>query len=224
MKKIFTLIAVALCAMGVNAQVVQVPVEFEEGTESLPGGTVLADNDCFTATTVFTASTGSSSYVYADESSFENWVQLRVDKDPSEENVNGTEKDGCTPVVIVAKANATLNVYVRTGNNKTANLFDQSTFTALDKTESFVEDGSNNRWTWTWNIEAGKTYVLTERGGTGRLSGFSYEIKSGDTDGINTVVAGETKADTSVYNLAGQKVNDAFKGVVVKNGKKLVQK
>lgn len=222
MKKIFTLIAVALCAMSVDAQVVTVPVEFEEETSSLPAGTVLSDNDCFTATTVFNALTGSSNYEYTDGSSFEKWVQLRADKDPSVDNPNGTEKADCTPVVITAKVNATLNVYIRTGNNKTANLFDQSTFVALDKTEKFVEDGSNNRWTWTWNIEAGKTYVLTERGGTGRLSGFSYEIKGG-TDGIGNVAVDKAEGGVA-YNLAGQKVDDTFKGVVVKNGKKVVVK
>lgn len=223
MKKIFTFIAVALCAMSVNAQTVVVPIEFEEEATTVDAGTVLADNECFKATTAFDANVGMSSYAYSDESVFESWIQLRIDKDPSVDNPAGTLKDGCTSVLIDAKANATFNVYVRTGNNKTANLFDQSTFTALDKTEAFVEDGSNNRWTWTWSIEAGKTYVLTERGGTGRLSGFSYEIKGG-TDGISAVVTEKVNNEAALYNLAGQKVDAAFKGIVVKDGKKFVQK
>lgn len=42
------------------------------------------------------------------------------------------------------------------------------------------------------------------------------------TNGINSVkVANESNA---IYNLAGQQVTEAYKGVVVKNGKKMIQK
>jgi len=41
--------------------------------------------------------------------------------------------------------------------------------------------------------------------------------------GINRVNA-EKVADNAIYNLAGQKVNASYKGVVIKNGKKFLQK
>ena len=41
--------------------------------------------------------------------------------------------------------------------------------------------------------------------------------------GINTVKAVEAE-DSAAYNLAGQKVADGFKGIVVKNGRKMIQK
>ena len=32
------------------------------------------------------------------------------------------------------------------------------------------------------------------------------------------------KADDTIYNLAGQKVNASYKGLVIKNGKKIIKK
>ena len=43
------------------------------------------------------------------------------------------------------------------------------------------------------------------------------------TTGINTVKTVRVD-DGAIYNLAGQKVDKSYKGVVVKNGKKMVQK
>ncbi len=42
--------------------------------------------------------------------------------------------------------------------------------------------------------------------------------------GIETVKAANAAKNAAAYNLAGQKVNDAFKGVVVKDGKKFMNK
>lgn len=41
---------------------------------------------------------------------------------------------------------------------------------------------------------------------------------------ISNAVVEKAAADAPAYNLAGQKVNDSFKGIVVKNGKKVVVK
>jgi len=220
MKKFFTFIAAAMLAAGANAQTTVVKIN-ETGEASVPGNTVLTDNECFKATTVYTSIGELKDYKYPDENVFPAWIQLRVAAEPTETYPNGTENAESTPVVIVAKKDATFNAYVRTGNNKEVKLFDQSTFTALNSTNTFVADGSsNNLWIWTWTIEAGKTYVLTEKGGTGRLSGFSYNT---ETSGINEVT-NSTAVDKNapVYNLAGQRVNKDAKGVLIQNGKKFV--
>ncbi len=50
-----------------------------------------------------------------------------------------------------------------------------------------------------------------------------FEVYTGTTTGINTVnVAAEQ--NSTIFNLAGQKVNEAYKGLVIKNGKKVVMK
>lgn len=45
-----------------------------------------------------------------------------------------------------------------------------------------------------------------------------------DTTGIGSVEASADAADSAAYNLAGQKVGNDYKGIVVKNGKKFIQK
>ncbi|MBQ7422665.1 MAG: BACON domain-containing protein [Prevotella sp.] len=44
------------------------------------------------------------------------------------------------------------------------------------------------------------------------------------TDGINTVTTVKANADGKAYNLSGQRINGNFKGVVIKEGKKFIQK
>ena len=41
---------------------------------------------------------------------------------------------------------------------------------------------------------------------------------------ISNVLMGNTNSNAALYNLAGQRVNDSYKGVVIKNGKKFVNK
>ena len=62
--------------------------------------------------------------------------------------------------------------------------------------------------------------------------GTTYELDknnilislNGKTTGITNITADEGAKNAPVYNLAGQKVTKAYKGVVIKNGKKMIQK
>lgn len=62
--------------------------------------------------------------------------------------------------------------------------------------------------------------------------GTTYELDknnilislNGTTTGITNITADEAAKNAPVYNLAGQKVTKAYKGVVIKNGKKMIQK
>ena len=58
---------------------------------------------------------------------------------------------------------------------------------------------------------------------TGKSTYFNtLVITRGGSTGINSV---KTDAENgAIYNLGGQQVNEAYKGVVVKNGKKMIQK
>ena len=179
MKKVLTLIAAVLMTIGADAGNVKVGLQNLDSSTT-NANTVIADNECFTATTVFEATSNTSNkYKYAhDGLEFTGWIQLRVTNDPTKDSPTGDSYSKCTSVVIKAKQNATFTAYLRTGD-KTVNLFDQETATALPSASAKTADSSssgNYFWSWTWTIEAGKTYTLTERGGTGQLSGFSYEI------------------------------------------------
>ena len=64
--------------------------------------------------------------------------------------------------------------------------------------------------------------ILTDGLGIRLYKAIFYESEEYVT-GINTVKAVEAE-NAPAYNLAGQKVADGFKGIVVKNGRKMIQK
>lgn len=72
-----------------------------------------------------------------------------------------------------------------------------------------------------FSVEAGKTYWLFNPKSQIGIYGFFFQV--GGSDGIASVKA-ELDADAPIYNLAGQKVDKSFKGVVIQNGKKMIQK
>lgn len=72
-----------------------------------------------------------------------------------------------------------------------------------------------------WDVEAGKTYWLFNPKSQIGIYGFYFQ--AGGTSGIANVKT-ELESNAPKYNLAGQKVNDNYKGVVIQNGKKLLNK
>ena len=70
-------------------------------------------------------------------------------------------------------------------------------------------------------VEAG-THSITR--GSGESGIFYVEVRETSTTGISTVKTKADEADSPIYNLAGQKVNENYKGVVIKDGKKMIQK
>lgn len=76
-------------------------------------------------------------------------------------------------------------------------------------------------------LEASKIYDIVLNGTSSNNNGaYAYEIAftaaSGSPTGINAI---EKVAESSaIYNLAGQKVSADYKGVVIKNGKKYLNK
>ena len=75
--------------------------------------------------------------------------------------------------------------------------------------------------TASFDVVANETYYVFSNGS--KLGFFGYVFTPSSTDGIAGVkVAAEQNAPA--YNLAGQKVDKSFKGVVIQNGKKMIQK
>ena len=87
----------------------------------------------------------------------------------------------------------------------------------------------NEKFTAEDQIKVGDVVIvygqLTSYNGTDEVNSgnYLYAIKS-DPTSISSLSADEAVADAPAYNLAGQKVTGAYKGVVVKGGKKFVQK
>ena len=107
---------------------------------------------------------------------------------------------------------------------------DGTTPTVLFTTQQFVNgrlvDDDPVEETYTLEADAEKLYI-GRNGNTGTfvtlLNIQRPNDNSGDTDGI-TAVKSVADVNAPAYNLAGQKVADGFKGLVIKNGKKFVNK
>jgi len=69
-------------------------------------------------------------------------------------------------------------------------------------------------------VEPGYTYFFWVSGSKLMLSGINFTTGA---SGISTVKAA-AEAEGTIYNIAGQKVAADYKGLVIKNGKKFIQK
>jgi len=91
--------------------------------------------------------------------------------------------------------------------------------------------------TITFPVETGKKYMVINPKSQVGFYGFKYTYDKAAADaatplpepviptGIEAVkAAAELKADAAIYNLAGQKVDTAFKGMVIQNGRKFINK
>ena len=74
---------------------------------------------------------------------------------------------------------------------------------------------------------AAGTYPITVSGGEAQNYSLTYgqgtlTIEEKEVDGVSSVKADE-QPNTATYNLAGQKVNAQYKGIVIRNGKKVMK-
>ena len=77
----------------------------------------------------------------------------------------------------------------------------------------------------TTTFDAKDTYYTFQKySGTGNILISSIEFTPVNATGISTINAAEKVSNGAIYNLAGQKVANDYKGLVIKNGKKMIQK
>ena len=74
-----------------------------------------------------------------------------------------------------------------------------------------------------FGLTGGKTYTFQKYSGTGAILISSIEITPVSASGISTIKA-NAASNGAIYNIAGQKVAKDFKGLVIKDGKKFIQK
>lgn len=131
-----------------------------------------------------------------------------------------------TPVLLVGSSNsatATIDTSttsaISTETALTGNYFAISPF---DGTSDYVLGTDGNKvgffhWTGTM-LKANRAYLAADESGA---KGFYLNI---DTDGIEGTMIAKDMQNSDIYNLQGQKVNRAQKGVYIVNGKKVVMK
>lgn len=115
-------------------------------------------------------------------------------------------------------------------DNLTAIYCDAETAPTLDSSEGWNDQFKGNT-SWDYIANNCKVYVPSEEAqATYNQTTWSYWNAFYDqgnvvvkTTGINSVTAGTT-ANARCYNIAGQRVSDNAKGIVVKGGKKMIVK
>ena len=87
-----------------------------------------------------------------------------------------------------------------------------------------VGPGNQQAWVYlTFSATAGETYYIFNKSTQIGFSGFEFTPKD-DTNGIININASTSAKKSVRYNMAGQQVNASYKGLVIENGKKFVQK
>jgi hypothetical protein len=75
-----------------------------------------------------------------------------------------------------------------------------------------------------FDVEAGKTYLMLNPKNQLGIYGFQF-TPGGDPSGVETIKTNKVwNADAPMYNLSGQKVDKSYKGIVIQNGRKFVNK
>ena len=234
MKKIFTLIAMALMAVGANAQTEPVTYTFDNQASTY----VLGDN-C--EGTIYTMDEKEGFSVNYTGASNENKMQVKV---AANENIffqysnkaakNNAIKTGENYVQFDSK-NFIINIPVVTGDViyiKFSAKGSNAPTVGIDGSASPVTQDTDAATTCTGNTESGAVVFkcTATKGGTAKIKEsnngmrvYSISINENPT-GIQTVKAETIDVDAPAYNLAGQKVDKSFKGVVIQNGAKRIQK
>jgi hypothetical protein len=116
------------------------------------------------------------------------------------------------------------NLFETESDRGTTSLADWTLNDEFLLTTANIDNGGTNRPFYgyvSFEVKANTTYMaLTPKN---QLGLFGYEFTPSTGTGINVVKSAE-KADAAVYNMAGQRVDAAYKGLVIKNGVKRIQK
>lgn len=82
----------------------------------------------------------------------------------------------------------------------------------------FVHAGANAR------INAFRAYISVPTTALSTAASRSIDIDFGGTTGINEIQNAQSSSAAATYNVAGKRVGKNYKGVVICNGKKMIQK
>ena len=210
MKKFFTLVAMALMAVGANAQELIAEVDFTTATEFTgwnqfgdgQEGSVGVDPDGIAITVG--SQTGQL------------WQPQTMIIPDGSFNV---EEDGNYKVVVVAKFPTAGTLQINMG-----------TWGSNDQTTADVPASDDFQTVeiefpaFAYTLEG--CHLLFQNGdflGTTIVKSVKVIDLDGDPNGIEAVKANQL-VNGAIFNLAGQKVNANYKGVVIQNGKKFIQK
>ncbi|SEA56002.1 hypothetical protein SAMN04487851_10891 [Prevotella sp. tc2-28] len=211
MKKFFTLIAMALMAVGANAQTKL--INYPESKDGITLKTTDPDQVTYSTVKIHTNTDAVEGIKFGK--SFKNET---AEYYYAELSVAGGFKTG--DVITIAGA-------YNHDDEKTATIAFRSALdgSAFYTTENFVngkksaDDPVDQKYTLQADADA---LYIGRSGGTGTF--ITKLIITRGTTGINAVKSETIDVNAPVYNLAGQQVDKSYKGVVIQNGVKHIQK
>lgn len=212
MKKIFTLIAVCAMALTANAQG---KYAMEEGEEVAYGTQPAKDKRVENCKMYFGDPDATGDLKDFSAAEADNHVDGYTAYTKGN-NVNGNKEAGTVYVFQPAIA-GNITVAVVLNADKAFHISEDGTdmagYEGIKVDEKYYG-------TYTFDVKAGSTYKVWCDGS--KLGFYGFEFKEGSSAGINTVKS--TSENGVRYNLSGQKVAEGYKGVVIMNGRKMIQK
>ena len=234
MKKFFTLIAAVAIAASMNAQGTYA---VQEG-DNVKAGDQNSSVDNITLTYMenddveFAAGKKTTNWADADFTAYVCGVN-------NGKLVSGAEPTGCVYKFETVKAGS-VTVGVQLGGTKGFHILnadfaevapasynlpaakdgDSQEFTQNEKGENIIAEKSNG--TVTFSVAEGGTYYVFAAGSKMGFYGFKYV--TGTSTGISDIQAPKSSKDGATFNLLGQKVVNDATGIVIKNGKKFINK
>lgn len=224
MKKIFTLIAVAMMALGANAQMISFTEPASKG--SLDGQEFTAGDFKLTITDTDASKLeidANNAYFGTAEEQIKLTHRLK----------SGGKSSSKNNLTLTVPSAGVVKLYARTGSNSAT---DRNVVFTQNEQELFNEVMLESNALKVKGLDAEDLdketnvypiYSVAVKAGTvaitypvNSINFYGFEFVGGDAK-VNSVKADAAKVAT--YNLAGQKV-EAKKGVVIKNGKKVVKK
>ena len=234
MKKFFTLIAAVAIAASMNAQGTYA---VQEG-DNVKAGDQISSVDNITLTYMenddveFAAGKKTTNWADADFTAYVCGVN-------NGKLVSGAEPTGCVYKFETVKAGS-VTVGVQLGGTKGFHILNadfaevapasynlpaakdgaSQKFTQNQKGENIIAEKSNG--TVTFSVAEGGTYYVFAAGSKMGFYGFKYV--TGTSTGISDIQAPKSSKDGATFNLLGQKVVNDATGIVIKNGKKFINK
>ena len=234
MKKFFTLIAAVALAASVNAQ----------GTYAVQvGDKVNAGDQIKSVENITLTYMENDGTAFADGKATDNWADADFGAYVCGKNsgklVSDAAPTGCVYKFETAKAGS-VTVGVQLGGTKGFHILDadfaevapasynlpaakdgdSQEFTQNEKGENIIAEKSNG--TVTFSVAEGGTYYVFAAGSKMGFYGFKYV--TGTSTGISDIQAPKSSKDGATFNLLGQKVVNDATGIVIKNGKKFINK
>lgn len=225
MKKFFTLIAAVAMAASVNAQTLSFDTDYDKGkvpATFLANGLVLAVVD-----TDGKMAVDANSQYFGTADSYQKFDKRLKSGGKSSSNNNLT---------LTLPSDGTLKVYARTGSSSAT---DRNVVLTQDGTELvnkiILESEAVSVNMMVDGVEvAKKVYpvisVAVKKGDVAitypvnSINFYGFDFVAAGTSGISNINASEAANEGATFNLLGQKVASNAKGLVIKNGKKFINK